>query len=100
MSKKVHKAREVFKIKNSLFKVAPNISDVDIRINKVEGGRYKTQISVKVPAKTKLISSKIDESLSQSIEKAHKAILKQINKINRQLFKRKTIRKEFYYEAA
>jgi ribosome-associated translation inhibitor RaiA len=100
MSEKIHKAREVFKIKNNLLKVAPNICDVDIRINKTHGGKYKTQILVKVPAKTKLISSKIDESLSQSIEKAHKAIVKQIIKVNKQLFNRQTIRKQIFHEAA
>lgn len=100
MKRKFHRAREVFKIKNHLYRVAPKISSVDIKINQLKSGRYKTQIFVRVPTRKNIVSTKVDESLSDALEKAHRAVLKQIDKTNKRGFKRQTIRKIVLDEAA
>lgn len=74
------RVKEVFKIKNHLYKLAPKISDVDIKIEKNNAGLYKTRIFVSIPKTKPIVSTKQDESISLSLERAHKAIIKQIEK--------------------
>ena len=100
MKKKFDKAKEVFKIKNHLYRVAPNISNVEIKIKQLKSGRFKTQISAHIPTRKNIISSKVNSSLSDALEKAHKAVLKQINKTNKRGIRRQTIRKIVLDEAA
>ena len=100
MKGKTHKTREVFKIKNHLYKVAPNILDIDIKIKRSNDGKIKSQIFVHMPKKKKIVSSKVDNSLTYSLEKAHKAIVKQITKLNKPKIKRQTIRKIDFEMAA
>ena len=78
---KVHKAREIFKIKNQIFNKLPYAKDVDIRIDRTEGGGYESHIKLHIPPKKHLLATKKDESLKQALEKSKQAILRQIDKV-------------------
>ena len=93
MKKRTHKTKEIFKTKNSIYKVAPYISDVEIRVNKLKNGLYKSQIFVHIPNRKNIISTKKDSDFFCSLEKAHKAIVKQIKKAIRVKNMRQTIRR-------
>ncbi len=93
MKRKFHKTREVFKIKNHLYKIAPHITEVDIKVSNLKNGLYKSQIFVHIPHRKRIVSTKIDESLTNSLEKAQHAITKQIQKAIRPKIKSKTIRR-------
>lgn len=93
MKTRFHKAREVFKIKNHLLKVAPYISNIDIRVSNLKNGHYKTQIHVHLPSRKNIISTKVDEKLSFSLEKAHRAAIKQVQKATKVKSRRQTIRR-------
>lgn len=92
MTKKFHKAREVFKIKNQLYKVAPFASDVDVRIKRLSTGRYKSQVLLNIPSRKRIVSAKVDDTIPESLEKAYKAAIKQVNKTVKKSFHRKSIR--------
>lgn len=87
MSNQKHRTREIYKVKNQIYKKAPYVSDVEIDINKINNEFYKSKIFIKVPGKKVLTSVKVDESFYTSLYKAHKAIEKQLQKL---FFKRKS----------
>jgi len=80
-NKKVHKAREAFKIKNQILKIVPTAKDIDVKIDKVDPSSFETLIKVYIPPQKKLVALKKDKSLKLSIEKSRQAILRQIQKI-------------------
>jgi ribosome-associated translation inhibitor RaiA len=100
MRRKVHKTREIFKIKNNIYKVAPYIQEVDVKINKLNNGLYKSQIFVHISNRKNIVSTKVDSDFLYSLEKAQKAIVKQIKKTIKLKYMRQTIRKLEVMDAA
>ncbi len=92
---KIHKAREIFKIKNQIYKIAPYADDVDIKIDKVENGNFESLIRVHIPNKKSLIAVKKDKSLHNSLEKSRQAILKQVKRIKNKKYFIKSRLSEF-----
>jgi hypothetical protein len=93
MNKKSLKFKKIKKVKSHLIKNAPCITDVDVKISNLNNGKYKSKIYVHIPSKKKIVTTKVDESLRQSLEKAHKAALKQIHRCTKPKIKRHSIRK-------
>ncbi len=79
--RKIHKAKEVFKIKNQIYKVAPYANDVDVKIDKTDNGKFESLIRVHIPPKKSLIAVKKDKCLKVSLEKSRQAIIKQVKKV-------------------
>lgn len=80
--RKIHKAKEVFKVKNQIYKIAPYANDVDIKIDKTDNGKFESLIRVHIPPKKNLIAVKKDKCLKVSLEKSRQAIIKQVKKVN------------------
>jgi hypothetical protein len=55
---KIHKAKEVFKIKNNIYKIAPYIKDVDVKLAKTYHGKYESLIRVHIPHKKNYLLQK------------------------------------------
>lgn len=100
MRRKVHKTREIFKIKNNIYKVAPCVHDIDVKVDKLNNGLYKSQIFVHIPNRKNIVSTKVDSDFLYSLEKAQKAIVKQIKKTIKLKNMRQTIRKLEVMDAA
>lgn len=79
---KIHKAKEVFKIKNQIFKVAPYANDVDIKIDRAENGKFESLIRVHIPPRKSLIAVKKDKCIRTCLEKSRQAIIKQVKRIH------------------
>ncbi len=73
---------EVQKIKEHLKELAPEATDVDIKVGEKRPGVYESKIRVNLPRKKSLLAFKRGLDPFSSLLKGHQAILKQ-------LFKRK-----------
>ncbi|MFT6631304.1 MAG: ribosome-associated translation inhibitor RaiA [Bacteriovoracaceae bacterium] len=92
---KIHKAKEVFKIKNNIYKIAPYIKDVDVKLAKTYHGKYESLIRVHIPHKKKLFAAKKDECPKLSLEKSRQAIIKQIKKLKKKKLARRALSSSF-----
>lgn len=97
---KVRVNKEVDKVKNHLQKLAPKIPYIDVRIKYLKSGETKTQIFAAIPNRKMAVATKVDESPFKALEKAHKAILRQVHKTTAaNKLQRKPV-KEFEYQLA
>ena len=97
---KINRAKEVFKIKNQIYKVAPHTSDIDVQFKRLAGGEYESLIKVHIPHKKNIVAVKRDASLQASIEKSKQAITKQIEKVHKSRMKTTPIRAFHFDDAA
>jgi len=79
---------EVQKIKEHLKELAPEATDVKIKINEKKPGIFESKIRVNLPRKKSLLAFKRGLDPYSSLLKGHQAILKQ-------LFKRKAKPKRY-----
>jgi len=89
---KKHKEEEFFKIKNQIYKIAPDANDIDIKIDRYDKARFESFIRVHIPPRKNLIAIKKDKSLNVSLEKSCKAIIKQVKKVKGKKKKKKSHR--------
>lgn len=88
----IHRAREVFKIKNQIFKILPYAKDVDVKIERMDEDLFQTAIKVEIPHHPPLFAAKSAESLKVCLEKNRQAILKQIDKVKNRRFTKIPVR--------
>jgi hypothetical protein len=79
--KKRYTNKDIFKIKNHIHRVSPHASKVDVKIDKLPSGEFKSFIRVLAPRKKELIAQKKDQDLKKCLEKSHFAIIRQIHRI-------------------
>ena len=96
----LQKTREVFKVKNSIFKAAPNATDVSVDIKKLSDGRFKVRVQTFLPKKKTIVATKSDNSLQRALLKAQEANLKQVRKAFYVKRKNISIRKMYLDEVA
>lgn len=80
---KFNKVREIFKIKNQIYKKMPYVNDIDIKIDKAENGQYESLIRLNLAPRKRLIAVKREKSISLALEKSKQAILRQLEKVRR-----------------
>ena len=78
---KNHKAKEVFKVKNKIYKIAKAADEVEVQIDKTEKGEYESLIRVHIPPRKNIIAIKKSDSLKSSLEKSTQAAIKQVQRI-------------------
>lgn len=81
--RKIHRAREVFKMKNQLLSKIPKAKDVEVDLKKDSNAGFKTTVKVYLPAKKCLVAYKNNPSLKVCLEKAKEDILNQASRIRR-----------------
>jgi hypothetical protein len=76
-----YSTREIFKIKNSIKRVFPRASKINVKIDQLPNGEFLSFIRVLAPKKKELVVTKKDENASRSLEKSHMAIIKQVQRM-------------------
>lgn len=76
---------DIYKIKNHIKRVFPHASKVDVKVDKLPNGEFKSFIRVVAPRKKELIVQKKDEDVKRCLERSHLAIIRQIHKIKTKL---------------
>ena len=66
---KIHRTREVFKVKNNLYKAAPKILDIDVDIKELKNGRYKARVQTFLPGKKQSLQLRQDQTLIRHLRK-------------------------------
>lgn len=79
--KKRYTNRDIFKVKSHIQRVFPHANKVDVKIDKLPSGEFKSFIRVLAPQKKELIAQKRDEDIKKCLEKSHLAIIRQIHRI-------------------
>ena len=78
---KIHRTREVFKVKNNLYKAAPKILDIDVDIKELKNGRYQARVQTFLPGKKTVVAVKTGSNFNKALTKAQYASLRQIKKV-------------------
>lgn len=79
--KKKYNNCDIYKIKNHIKRIFPHVNKVDVKVNKLSNGEFKSLIRVIAPRGKELIAQKKDENVKRCLERSHLAIIKQIHKI-------------------
>lgn len=72
---------DIYKIKNHIKRVFPHANKVDVKVDKLPNGEFKSFIRVVAPRKKELIAQKKDGDVKRCLERSHLAIIRQIHKI-------------------
>lgn len=87
--KRFNLAREIFKIKNNIYKIIPNVEFVDIKVQKSEDHTYESQILIKIGNHKKILAIKTNESIKIALQKSHQAVIRQIKRIKEKKARRR-----------
>ena len=79
--KKKYTNRDILKVKSHIQKIFPHANKVDVKIDKLPSGEFKSFIRVLAPQRKELIAQKRDEDIKKCLEKSHLAIIRQIHRI-------------------
>ncbi|MEC7276409.1 MAG: hypothetical protein VXV96_08820 [Bdellovibrionota bacterium] len=79
--KKRYTNRDIFKVKIHIQRIFPHANKVDVKIDKLPSGEFKSFIRVLAPQKKELIAQKRDEDIKKCLEKSQHAIIRQIHRI-------------------
>lgn len=79
--KKRYTNKDIFKVKSHIQRIFPHANKVDVKIDKLPSGEFKSFIRVLAPQKKELIAQKKDEDIKKCLEKSHLAIIRQIHRI-------------------
>lgn len=80
MKKKLSKPKEVFKVKNKIFKKFPFVQELNVDIEQVHRGKFKASIMAHIPSYKLIIVSKIHNNFNGALEKSFEAVSKQAKK--------------------
>ena len=92
---KIKNSEEINKTKNHIYKVAPHINNIDVKIEKAGNGKFQSFIRVHIPPKKKLIAIKNGPCLKTSLERSRQAIIRQLNKEKEKKLRRQTLHSYF-----
>ncbi len=76
-----YKNKDIYRVKSHIYKIFPHANKVDVRVNKLPNGEFKSFIRVLAPQKKELVALKRDKNIKKCLEKSHLAIIRQIHRI-------------------
>ena len=94
------KSINIEKVKNQLLKLSPDISHIEVQLHGHANKKYKSIIRVTIPRRRPLIATKDGDSKASALDKAHKAMIKQIKKGEKRKARRQSIRRIEVEQAA
>jgi hypothetical protein len=71
---------EIERVKGHIEKVFPDAKNIEIKVEKIPKAGFKSLIKVMAPHKKNIVALKIDQDINKSLEKSHRAVVKQIHK--------------------
>jgi ribosomal subunit interface protein len=100
MMKSFIKPDEFIKIEESIKKLLPNLSNLDVSVDEDSAHRFNAKIQLSVPHKKMLVAMKQSDDPHVALDKAHQAIKKQIRKLKAKSFKQRKAEVELFDLAA